>query len=97
MFDMDKVTSCVQRTLHLADPGTAILVWPEGTVSTIEPSHALDPQPLLPDVPDPVAKFIVGSADFEDEEIRHELESGLARDDRRRPVYTHESTRPAYR
>lgn len=97
MFDMDKVTNCVQRTLHLADAGTAILVWPEGTVSTLDPAHALDPQPLLPDVPDPVAKFIVGDGDFQDEEIRKELETGLASDSRHRLIDTRESTRPAYR
>ena len=97
MFDMDKVTSCVQRTLHIADPGTAILVWPEGTVSTMDPAHALDPQPLLPDIPDPVAKFIVGDGEFEDAEIRKELETGLASDDRRHVETTRESISPTYR
>jgi hypothetical protein len=52
---------------------------------------------MLPDVPDPVAKFIVGDFEFPDEEIRKKLETGLASEDRRHVVATRQSISPNYR
>lgn len=71
-IEMDTVTARVQRALHTAPAGTAVMVWPQGTVSTSPPEHAVDPDELDPDVPDPVARFIAGS-EFPDEEIKDQI------------------------
>lgn len=86
MREMDEIVACVQRTLNTSPAGTAVVVWPEGIVSTRPPGHALDPDELDPDIPDPVAKFIAGSSGFPEQEIEDEINAGLARNGRWTPA-----------
>lgn len=86
MLNVHEAVLEVQRLLRVSGDGTGIFVWPDGSITTTPPSQTNEPEQLHPDVPDPLAKFIAGRTTIPDQEIEDRIHTGMASDERRRPV-----------